>query len=38
VNALQVRGHGAEALAHAGVLAKEVSLDMTAYWQPTAAS
>ena len=38
VNALQVRGHGAEALAHAGLLAKEVNLDMTAYWQPSAAN
>ncbi len=38
VNALQVRGHGAEALAHADLLAEEVSLDMTAYWQPTAAN
>ncbi len=36
-NALQVRGHNAEALAHADVLAREVALDMTAYWQPSAA-
>jgi ParB family transcriptional regulator, chromosome partitioning protein len=36
-NALQVRGHKLDALAHAGVLAREVALDMTAYWQPTAA-
>lgn len=35
-NALQVRGHKPEALAHAGVLAREVALDMTAYWQPSA--
>jgi ParB family chromosome partitioning protein len=38
VNALQVRGHGAEALAHAGLLAKEAGLDMTAYWRPSAAN
>ncbi len=36
-NALQVRGHKPDALAHAGVLAREVALDMTAYWQPSAA-
>jgi ParB family transcriptional regulator, chromosome partitioning protein len=36
-NALQVRGHRPDALAHAGVLAREVALDMTAYWQPSAA-
>jgi ParB family transcriptional regulator, chromosome partitioning protein len=35
-NALHVRGHKPEALAHADVLAREVGLDMTAYWQPTA--
>jgi ParB family transcriptional regulator, chromosome partitioning protein len=35
-NALQVRGHQPGALAHAGVLARETGLDMTAYWQPTA--
>jgi ParB family transcriptional regulator, chromosome partitioning protein len=36
-NALQVRGHKPDALAHADVLARETGLDMTAYWQPTAA-
>jgi ParB family transcriptional regulator, chromosome partitioning protein len=36
-NALQVRGGRSGALAHAGVLAREVALNMTAYWQPTAA-
>jgi ParB family transcriptional regulator, chromosome partitioning protein len=36
-NALQVRGHQPETLAHAGALAREVALDMTAYWQPSAA-
>jgi ParB family transcriptional regulator, chromosome partitioning protein len=36
-NALQVRGHDPDVLAHAGALAREVALDMTAYWQPTAA-
>jgi ParB family transcriptional regulator, chromosome partitioning protein len=36
-NALQVRGDRSDALAHADVLACEVALDMTAYWQPTAA-
>jgi len=36
-NALQVRGRQSETLAHAGVLAREVALDMTVYWQPTAA-
>jgi len=39
VNAVQARGlHTDEATAHADVLAREVSLDMTAYWQPTAAN
>jgi ParB family transcriptional regulator, chromosome partitioning protein len=37
-NALQVRGHQPDALTHADQLAREVALDMTAYWQPTAAS
>jgi ParB family transcriptional regulator, chromosome partitioning protein len=36
-NALQVRSHKPEALSHAGVLSREVALDMTAYWQPSAA-
>jgi ParB family transcriptional regulator, chromosome partitioning protein len=36
-NALQVRGDRSGPLAHAGVLAREVSLDMAAYWQPSAA-
>ncbi len=36
-NALQVRGRQPDALAHADVLAREVALDMTAYWQPSAA-
>jgi len=38
VNAVQTRGHSGEALAHANVLAQEIALDMTAYWQPTAAN
>jgi ParB family chromosome partitioning protein len=37
-NAVQARGRQPETLAHAGVLAREIGLDMTAYWQPTAAS
>jgi ParB family chromosome partitioning protein len=37
-NAVQVRGRQPETIAHAGILAREVGLDMTAYWQPTAAS
>ncbi len=36
-NALQVRGHKPDALAHADQLAREVALDMTSYWQPSAA-
>jgi ParB family chromosome partitioning protein len=38
VNALQTRGHRAGALAHADVLAREIGLDMAAYWQPNAAN
>jgi ParB family chromosome partitioning protein len=39
VNAVQARGlRTDEAAAHANVLAREVALDMTAYWQPTAAN
>jgi len=34
---MQVRGNRQEAVAHADVLARDVGLDMTAYWQPTAA-
>lgn len=37
-NAVRARGGRAESEAHAAVLAREVGLDMTAYWQPTAAS
>lgn len=37
-NALHVRGGSAERKANAAVLAREVGLDMAAYWQPTAAS
>lgn len=39
VNAVQARGlRTDEAAAQANVLAQEVALDMTAYWQPTAAN
>jgi ParB family transcriptional regulator, chromosome partitioning protein len=38
VNALQIRGDRTEALAHADLLAREVGLDMAAYWQPSAAN
>lgn len=38
VNALQIRGHRAGRLAHADVLARETGLDMTVYWQPSAAN
>lgn len=38
VNALQLRGQRSEAVSHADVLAQEIGLDMTAYWQPTAAN
>jgi ParB family chromosome partitioning protein len=39
VNAVHARGlRTDEAAAHAIVLAREVALDMTAYWQPTAAN
>jgi ParB family transcriptional regulator, chromosome partitioning protein len=38
VNALQIRNHRPDALAHADVLAREIGLDMTAYWQPNAAN
>ena len=38
-NAIRVRGHDADGSeAHATTLAREVGLDMTAYWQPTASS
>jgi ParB family chromosome partitioning protein len=37
-NAVRARGGRAESEAHGGVLAREVGLDMMAYWQPTAAS
>jgi ParB family chromosome partitioning protein len=38
-NALHVRGgRGDASEAHAAMLAREVALDMTAYWQPTAGS
>jgi ParB family transcriptional regulator, chromosome partitioning protein len=37
-NALHVRGSRAECEADAAVLAREVGLDIAAYWQPTAAS
>jgi ParB family chromosome partitioning protein len=36
-NAVRVRGGRAESEAHAAILAREIGLDMTAYWQPTAA-
>jgi ParB family chromosome partitioning protein len=37
-NALHVRsGRGAASEAHADIVAREVGLDMTAYWQPTVA-
>jgi ParB family chromosome partitioning protein len=38
VNALQVRGHGSPSPTHADTLAREIGLDMTAYWQPSAAN
>jgi ParB family chromosome partitioning protein len=39
VNAIRGRSHRAdECEAHAAVLAREIGLDMTAYWQPTAAN
>lgn len=38
VNAVRVRGSHVESEAHAAVLAHATGLDMTAYWQPTAAS
>lgn len=38
VNALQVRGREPGALAHADALAREIGLDMTAYWQPNTAN
>jgi ParB family chromosome partitioning protein len=37
-NAARTRGCRAESEAHAAALAHGLSLDMTAYWQPTAAS
>jgi ParB family chromosome partitioning protein len=38
-NAIRASRHGSgESEAHAAVLAREVGLDMTVYWQPTAAS
>ncbi len=37
-NALYVRGGSAEREANAALLARQVGLDMAAYWQPTAAS
>ena len=38
-NAIRVPGREAgESDAHADILAREVALDMTGYWQPTAAS
>jgi ParB family chromosome partitioning protein len=37
VNAVHTRGSSAESEAHAGVLAREAALDMTGYWQATAA-
>jgi len=37
-NAVQARGGRAEAASHAAVLGREIGLDMTAYWQPSAAS
>ncbi len=37
-NAVHARGNRAESEANAAVLAREVGLDMTAYWRPTAAS
>jgi ParB family transcriptional regulator, chromosome partitioning protein len=38
VNAVYTRGSCAESEAHAAVLANEVVLDLTSYWQPTASS
>ena len=39
VNAIRVAGRSSEERdAHAAILAREVALDMTAYWQPTAAN
>ena len=39
VNAVQASGHRhAIAIDHADILARELALDMTAYWQPTAES
>lgn len=39
VNAVQASGHRrTEASDHADILARELALDMTAYWQPTAES
>jgi ParB family transcriptional regulator, chromosome partitioning protein len=37
VNAVHTRGSGVESEAPAAVLASELALDMTSYWQPTAA-
>lgn len=37
-NAVQLRSQWPKASAHAGVLAREVNLDMTRYWQPSAAN
>ena len=38
VNAVQTRGYRLGAMAHADSLARDVGLDMTAYWQPGAAN
>jgi hypothetical protein len=39
VNAIRAPGHRAdESKAHAAILAREVGLDIVAYWQPTASS